>query len=203
MALTFYKSASDEGGAIGAQLADGGIDDLLPPISSQERLQGVTFYRKIWIESDTDVNILSSLGNMGQYTAVWFETAGENDTIADIIGTERKYAALEILSNTEDAAIVKIDALYSVSDLINIDDYAFIGADIVQIDSVKDNADGTADIGFSPSIPSADHTGTFMSTLIDKAFVTATPVPFWVKVDVPALAPMESNYNTLQFLTVY
>ena len=57
MAVKYYKSATDAGGAMGAQLSDGGIDDLLPPITSQNRLQGTDFFRKIWYESDADIGI--------------------------------------------------------------------------------------------------------------------------------------------------
>ena len=198
--LTFYKSAADDGGAIGAQITDGGIDDLLPPITSQDRLHGLTFHRKVWIESDTDLSILNSIANHGQYGAVYFESANANDTVADLTGTETKYGAMLIVSNTENDVIVNNNADYTI---MRVGDYAFIGADVVQIDTITDNGDGTSTVAFSPAIPTADHSGTYFSTMIDKAFTAATPLPFWVKIDVPTLAPISSNYNTLKFLTVY
>jgi len=73
----------------------------------------------------------------------------------------------------------------------------------VQISTVTDNLDGTSTLAFSPDIPTADHTGTFAASLINKPFLATTAIPFWVKVDVPVLAPLSSSYNTLQFLTVY
>jgi hypothetical protein len=198
--ITYYKSATVDGGAIGTQLTDGGIDDLLPAVTSQDRLNGLTFHRKIWIQSDTALNILNSLANHGQYGAVWFETANINDTVANILGTERKYGAAKIVSNTTISAIVENNANYTI---FAANDYFYIGTDVVQITTVTDNLDGTSTISFSPAIPTADHTGTYASSLINKPFTVNTPVPFWVKIDIPALAPLSASYNTLQFLTVY
>ena len=198
--VTFNKSATDDGGAIGTALTDGGVDELLPAVSSQDRLHGVTIHRKMWITSDTDLSILSSLSNEGQYDACWFESAGANDVVGDLTGTETKYGASPIVSNTVNTAVVTNNA---TDVILRANDYAYIGADIVQVTSVTDKGDGTSDVVFSPDIPAGDHSGTSFSTLINKTFVATTGVPFWVKIQIPALASLTSNFNTIQFLTVY
>lgn len=199
--ITYYKSATVDGGAIGAQITDGGIDDLLPAITSQNRLAGLTFHRKIWIQSDTTLTILTSLANEGQYDATWFTSANPlTDTVANLTGIETKYGAMNIVSNTTTTATVTNDA---TDILARVNDYAYIGSDVVQISAIVDNGDGTSTITFSPAIATADHSGTMFSTLISSAFTANTAVPFWIKVVIPPLAPISSNYNTLQFLTVY
>ena len=198
--LTYFKSASDDGGAIGDQLTDGGIDDLLPPITSQDRLNGVNFFRKIWVRSDEDISAMTSLANKGEYNACWFESAGENDTIADLTGNEVRFGALGIVSNTVNTAKITNNTKWV---LARVDDYAHIGDDIVQIDAITDNGDGTSDIEFSPDIADNDHAGTFLSTCIDKSMTSGGDNPFWTEVDVPALSPMNNSFSTLEFLMVY
>ena len=198
--VTFNKSATEQGGAIGTVLTDGGVDELLPAVTSQDRLHGVIIHRKMWITSDTALSILTSLANEGKYDACWFESAGVNDTLSDLTGTETKYGASPIVSNTVNTAKI---ANNSTDTIVRVNDYAYIGSDVVQVSTITDNGDGTSDVTFAPDIPSGDHSGTSFSTLLNKSFLATTAIPFWVKIDIPALASLTSNFNTIQFLTVY
>ena len=200
MAMTFYKSATDDGGAIGDQLTDGGVDDLLPGITSQNRLNGVVIHRKIWYKSDAANNVMCSLANEGQFDSCFFESAGLNDTIGDLTGSETKYGALEIISNTVNTVKIKNDPAET---LARVNDKAHIGTDMVTIDSITDNGDGTSDIAFSPDIADADHAGTYMVTVIDKAFAAGDEFPFWIRITVPAQAPMNATLDTHEFFALY
>ena len=198
--LTYFKSVGDDGGTIGDQLTDGGIDDLLPPITSQDRLNGVNFYRKLWVRSDEDISVMNSLANRGEYNACWFVSAGENDTVADLTGNEVKYGALMVVSNTVNSAVVTNNTTWEI---VRDNDYAHIGNDVVQIDTVTDNGDGTLTLNFSPDIADSDWSGTYMSTCIDTSMSAGDDNPFWIQVDVPALSPMNNSFSTLEFLMVY
>ena len=200
MAMKYYKSATDDGGAIGDQLADGGVDDLFPGITSQNRLNGIVIHRKIWYESDIDANVMCSLANEGQFDSCFFESAGENDTISDLTGSETKYGALEIISNTVNTVKIKNDPAET---LARVNDKAHIGTDMVNIDAITDNGDGTSDIDFSPDIADADHAGSYLISCIDKSFTAADQKPFWIRVTVPALAPMNATLDTHEFFALY
>jgi len=200
MAMKYYKSATPDGGAIGDELTDGGVDDLLPGITSQDRLNGLTILRKIWYESDIDANVLCSLANQGQYNSCFFESANADDTVSDLTGNEDKYGALEIISNTVNTVKVKNDPNET---LIRVNDKAHIGTDVVSINSITDNGDGTSDIEFSPDIADADHGGSFLVSCIEKSFSAGDQKPFWIKVVVPELAPMNSTLDTHEFFALY
>ena len=199
--ITFFKSATPDGGAKGDQLTDGGVDDLLPEITSQNRLNGVEFFRKIWYESDADVTCMASLANEGNYNACFFKSANDADTVADLTGNEDMYGALKIVSNTVNTVKVTNDA--DGWTLARVNDHGYIGNDVVKVDTITDNGDGTSTFNFSPDVADVDHTGEYFDTLISVNMTATTAVPFWCKVKVPALAPLNSTYNTLQFLSIY
>ena len=199
--LTYFKSATNDGGAKGTQLTDGGVDDLFPTITSQDRLNGVNFKRKIWYESDTALTIVCSLANQGQYNSCFFKTAtGGNDVVGDITGTEDRYGALNIVSNTVNTAKVTNNAKWT---LVRVADKAHIGSDVVTVSAVSDNGDGTSDVTFSPDIASADHSGGFMVSTLAETFAVATAVPFWVEIDVPTASSIAGNRDSHQFMALY
>ena len=198
--ITYFKSATDDGGAIGTQLTDGGVTELFPIITSQNRLTGLNYYRKAWYNSDEALTIMCSLANLAEYNASFFESAGVNDVVGDLTGSETRYGALNIVSNTTTSVKVTDNTLWT---LARVNDYAHIGDTIVQIDTITDNGDGTSDIAFSPAIVTADHSGTAFSTTISKNFTAGVDVPFWINVDVPVLAQPNSNYDTHQFMALY
>ena len=200
MAITFFKSATPDGGAIGDQLTDGGVDDLFSGVTSQDRLNGIIIHRKIWYKADEDVSVMCSLANEGQYDSCFFESAGENDTVSDLTGNEVKYGALEIISNTVNTVKIKNDPAET---LIRQNDKAHIGTDMVNIDSLTDNGDGTSDINFSPDIANADLSGTYLVSCIDKSFTAGDEKPFWIRVTVPELATSNETLDTHEFFALY
>jgi len=198
--ITYYKSATEAGGAIGDQLTDGGTDDLLPPILSQNRLSGLEYFRKIWYKSDADMNVMCSVANEGQYDSCFFESADPSDTVSDLTGSETRYGALSIVSNTENTVTVTNDTRWT---LMRVGDKAHIGDQMVEIDTITDNGDGTSTVDFHNDIPTADHSGTYFVTCIDKAFNAGDEIPFWIQVVVPELAPANSSLDTHQFFALH
>ena len=199
--ITFFKSATDDGGAKGAALVDGGVDDLCPSITSQNRLVGFNFHRKIWYEADADLTIMCSLANLGQFNSCFFvTTGGGNDVAGDITGSEDRFGAMNIVSNTVNTVKVSNNPKWT---LVRNGDHAHVGSDIVTVGTVTDNGDGTSDITFSPDIPTANHAGTFFVSVLGETFTSGTAKPFWVEVDVIANAPISSNRDSHQFMSLY
>ena len=198
--LTYYKSAGDDGGAIGDQITDAELNALLPEISSQDRLTGITILRKMWIESDASITCYYSLANEGMFDAYAFKSANENDTIADLTGNEDRYGAMVISSNTTSSVTVEEDPNYL---LARAGDELYIAANVVEIDSVTDNGDGTLTIDFSPDIPSADLSGQYCASMMKTVVAASDPWPMWVEVEVAPLSVETGDYNSIDVLTVY
>jgi len=199
--LTFYKSTTEDGGAKGQQLTNGGVDDLYPAIDSQDRLNGKVIHRKIWYQTDASSVIMCTLSNQGQYNSCFFKTAsGGNDVVGSITGNEDRFGALAIVSNGTDSVVVTNNKKWT---LARVGDKAHIGNDVVGITAISDNGNGTSNITFSPAIPVAIHDGTFFATVIEENFTAGTAVPFWTEIDIPALSSISSNRDNHSFMSLY
>jgi len=194
MALTFYKSENDNGGAKGDQIADGAVDAILPPISAGDRLDGITILRKLWIESDEDIDLLYGIGNDGLFQAYGFVSANDGDTTADLTGNERLIAGLKIVSNTASALTVEDD---DESEVVQADDYLTVGNEITRVDSVTDNGDGTWTINLKSDLTGGDYSGQWAVIQFRRSVTAGNAIPLWVKVVIPPLSNAQDDYNII------
>ena len=91
MAITWHKSASDSGGAIGDQIASGDVGALIPEITQADQLAGVTISRKFYIaNSAADDYIISafSMEDDTVFDAILFESTGDAQVVGDLTGAE-------------------------------------------------------------------------------------------------------------------
>jgi len=91
MAITFHKSVSDLGGAIGLEIQSGVVDALLPKILLSEQTAGATILRKFYIANDgqSDVAISAlSMASFSSFATILFESTGDAQVVTDLLGTE-------------------------------------------------------------------------------------------------------------------
>ena len=192
MQITFYKSASDDGGAKGDQITSGELNAVFPSLTAANRIDGVTIDRKIWIEPDEDVDLLYGVGNDGLFQTYAFLSASDNDTIGDLTGNERLICALKIVSNTADVLTVEDDL---ESGVVAVDDYMTVGNEITQVDAITDNNDGTWDITTKNSLTGGDYSGQWAIVQFRKTLTAGTATPLWVRVKVLPLSNAGDDEN--------
>ena len=191
MAISFYKSVDEDGGAIGDILTNGGVDELLPIISSQDRINGTTYIRKYWIKADVDSTVFNGLAN--DYAlfrdSVVFK-AGDDDHISDIVGDEPKYGTMYIQDADYDNNKIQVDN----TDLVRVDDYVWynsqkVPAKVLSVDETDkwveldvDLVDG--DLG-AVAYSCSKHT-------LSADDATA----FWIQTTVPEMSNVSDNYDT-------
>jgi len=184
MILRYYKSATDDGGAIGDEIASGSLNALFDKLASIDLVTGVEKLRKLWIESDTAGDLYNFLGDEGLYAAALFESANpDTDTVGDLTGSERKYSPALITGATITTITVNYDPAmesYAVDDLINIDGLYNI------IDGFVDNLDDTATITIRTELANPSSFVSKKATVIfNDAYLVETPKAFWIKLKVP------------------
>lgn len=91
MAISYHKSVSDLGGAIGVEIFSGVEGALLPEILLSEQASGATISRKFYIANDgaSDVIVSNlSMVSFTQFTTILFESTGDAQVVGDLIGNE-------------------------------------------------------------------------------------------------------------------
>lgn len=212
MALTFYKSQTDSGGIEGVVITSGVKGALLPLVTAQDRLNGVTIHRKFFIKPDVDTALKIGIDTDGQFNATIFEETLYGEDVTALTGTETKYGASEII-RLEDSAtlfetvngaggladIKKIRVKYDDhSDvLFRVGDFIRIGTAVASISAVTDTTTDW-EITLSSPITYAGVIGTEAFSVIDVATMTANTVKgFWIKIVVDAGDLTAVDYNTI------
>ena len=91
MAITYHKSASDLGGAIGIEITSGVVGVLLPEILLSEQVTGVVISRKFYIANSGVEDVLISnlsLDSFSVFSTILFESTGDAQVVTDLIGNE-------------------------------------------------------------------------------------------------------------------
>ena len=90
--LTYHRSVTDDGGAIGDEIRSGDAGALLPEITLQEQQDGAQVPRKFYIANsgteDVPITALSVVNDSAVFPAILFESTGDSQTIGDLTGSE-------------------------------------------------------------------------------------------------------------------
>jgi hypothetical protein len=191
--VKFYKSASDDGGAIGNEITSGVVNEAIPGILTQDRLVGTEILRKQWVECDEDVTFVLGLRDRAFYGAQLFTSAGLNDTISDLTGTEDKFAAAKVLSHNGDT--LTLDLCPYGDEVFRAGDRIIAGGTVVSISTVTYNVDDVT-VVLDQSIDN-DLTGDMITSAVSIQLTANNAKPFWVREDLPENAPYYADYNSI------
>lgn len=194
MALTFFKSVDDTGGAKGDQIYDSDVDAVFPPITAADRLDGATYLRKVWIQSDEDCDLLYGVGGDGLFQAYAFVSANDNDHVSDLTGNERRIAGLKITSNTDTVLTVEDDPK---TEIVQAGDYITVGNELGKVQSVADNGDGSWNVTLENSLTGGDYSGQWAAVQFRRSVTAGNAIPLWVEIVIPELANSQEAYNTV------
>lgn len=195
MAYTYYNSKSD--GTPDQQITSGQINALFPTLTSQDRLNGVQQFSKMWIQSDQDVTTIFGLNSPGSYGSYIFLSADDNDTESDLTGSETRYGAVEVVSATATEIVVNNDTNYT---LIRNGDTIVVAAKAYAVDTITDNGDGTSSVVATSDYVSLPIAGDYITSTFELSLVTATNKSFWREENVEAGAPWYAEYSTADIL---
>jgi len=195
MAYTFYKSKVD--GTIDTQIVSDEIGALFSTLTSQERIAGDMEFAKMWIMSDVDVTAFIGLNSPSPYSSNVFVGATDTDAVGDLTGTEDRYGALEVVSCTATALIVKKNADY---DLVRNGDTIVVTAKAYDVNSLVDNGDGTVTLGASNDFSPLPVAGNWITSIVRITLVTATARPIWREEKIAPGSAYVSQYATADIL---
>lgn len=97
MIVEYYQAISEDGGAIGSQFSSGDIGGLLPQVTTQNMIDGITIRRKLYVKNIAGTSTINlGLESFGVFHASVFESTGDAQVVGDITGSEEKFGGAEI-----------------------------------------------------------------------------------------------------------
>lgn len=206
MTFTFFASETYDGGTIGAQLTDNGLNELFRPIPKSILVGGGSTLQKAWVKPDSDGEFwyfmdLQAYAGSPKASLYWFVSAGANDTVSDLTGNEDRYGIGEVISNTDTDFTISADANYTIwraGDYVELE-----GEALRKISAVTDNGDGTLTIAIDGDFGGNDYSGyvAYGAYYVNGAANTAYPV--WAEIATPANAGGDGGNLTTTLLTEY
>ncbi len=197
--ITYFKAVdSDTDGSKGSQVTSGQVDAILPYLTSQQRIAGITQLEKFYVQSNETIDIFIGFTSLGLFTGEMIDSTGVGEVSGDVSGASDRYGASEILSNSTDGCTIEHNA---TTDLFRTGDYILVGDVVVEIDTITANTTDR-DIVYLFAIPYTDLVGTNASSMIQKSLTADTGVPLWIENIVPAGAPATQTYNTVPLVIV-
>lgn len=201
MTLTYYRSATNEGGAIGDAITDGAINELFLPINVNQMHTGDTILDKMWVRPDVDGSMYVGVGQGSKFPAYVFLSANAGDTEADLAGTEARYGGAVVTGNP-DGSTVEVDEDVNVEIWRSGDMVLFPSGVAKEIDTVS-TASGTTTITFTTQIGTGN-VGTWISSVFLMNMTASTDYPFWIDQRIPpGLDPEGDTYNMVSVLEMY
>ena len=201
MTLTYHKSATEAGGAIGGAITDGGLNDLFMPVTVAQITNGDTILDKMWVTPDEDGSIYIGISQGSKFPAYVFQSAGTDDTETDLTGTEDRYGG-EVVTANPDATTLEVAEDSNVTKWRSGDKVVFINGSVKEIDTVS-TASGTTTLTFTSSVGTSN-TGDWISSVFLLNMTASTDYPFWIDQRVPASFDTQGdNYNTVTILEMY
>lgn len=99
MALTYHKSATDDGGTVGVEIFSGEVNTLFREITLAEQASGLTLSRKFYIaNSGTSDVVISNLSMYDDtaFQAILFESSGDTQVVGDLTGSETDESPINV-----------------------------------------------------------------------------------------------------------
>lgn len=184
MAIKYYKSEYDIGGAVGDEIQSGVLNNLFPDLEADERLNGTTRLRKIWYESDTDLaECYPTIANDSQFYYRVFKSANDDDTVDDLTGNERRYGSLTITDISDSTVTLQLmtSENYGIELFEDGDDVLIGDSKYTVQGDPTDNGDGTISIDVDRN-PDTSNDGTLCRSLMPTNGADAdTKYPIWIE----------------------
>ena len=197
--ITYFKAVdSDTDGSKGAQITSGQVDGILPYLTSQQRITGITQLEKFYVQSDVGLDIFIGFTDLGLFTAGMIDSTGVAEVSGDVSGASPRFGSANIISNTADGCVI---AHNPTIDLFRAGDFILMGDVVVEIDTITANTTDRT-IVFLFSIPYVDLVGTNATAVIQKTLLADVGLPLWIENIVPAGAPATQTYNTVPLVIV-
>ncbi len=197
--IIYFKAVDSEtDGSKGAQVTSGQFDAILPYLTSQERITGITQLEKFYVQSNAGLDIFIGFTDLGEFTAEMIDSTGAGEVSGDVSGASSRFGASEILSNDADGCTIEHN---SVVDLFRAGDYILVGDVVVEIDTITANTTDRV-VTYLFAIPYVDLVGTNASSVLQKTLVADVAMPLWAENIIPAGAPATQTYNTIPLVIV-
>jgi len=197
--ITYFKCVNSQtDGSKGAQITSGQVDAVLPYLTSQQRITGITQLEKFYIQSDTDLEIFVGLSDLGIFTAGMIDSTGASEVAGDVSGASPRHGASKILANSATGCTIEHNPTV---DLFRANDYILVGDVVVQIDTISANTTDRV-ITYKFTIPYVNLVGQNATSVLQKSLTAGVGVPLWIENIVPAGAPATQTYNTIPMVIV-
>ena len=190
MLMSYNRAISDIDGNIGSELLANVNDYFFPALSWQQRVeQDFTLYKKFYITDIGDISFYIGIETDGLYEWTIQDSASNDEIVTDLAGSERKYGAAVVISNTTVAMIIhkKPDDLFQDGDFIYLDE------EPVELTTVVDNLDETLTLTFAAPIADVDHAGETISSLMWVDLLNGIGKPIWVRSHVPVASAYDAS----------
>jgi hypothetical protein len=214
MIIKFHKALTDEGGAIGTQIISGGIDALLPTVDTQEMIDGINIYRKLYLNNTGQDGIVKvSIGSLGIFNASIFPSTGDAQVVGDILGTENKYGG-SIISKATDSSS-NFETVNGAGGLVDIKKIVvsknpnftfFRVGDIVKIgkyfSTIQTITDLSTDLELElvNAVPYSYSIGSFASSIFEQNITSGNHSSCWINVLITAGNIKTEHLNTLSII---
>ena len=213
MGITFNKavdSATD--GTIGVEILSGVRGSLLPEVSAQDRINGVTLFEKFYVTlTGLDASMYVGVDRLGIFNSSFFLSTGAAEVVGDLTGSEVRYGASNI-TKLIDSALAE-ETVNGAGSLIDIEkiwveknaDFTFFrAADKIRVGVTSVTDQITAwEILLDQTINYAQLIDTFGFSLATVATLDGVADPYWLEVKVPSGSSTTSNFNSVGIATVY
>ncbi len=100
MAITYHRSATDDGGAIGVEISSGVVNALLSEVTLDDQMNGATISRKFYIANSGAEDVTISNLSMNGYTvfaSILFESTGDAQVVGDLTGSETDESPITVV----------------------------------------------------------------------------------------------------------
>lgn len=200
MTLKYYRSATDDGGAIGDEITSGQMNALFPTLTVTEEVSGTDKFRKIWVEADEDgVDMYVGIADPGLFEAYLFDVVNDDDeSIGDFDPSVQDYFGGVVVKS----AAVDEFTFDNVSKALFRDGGMILHANkLYSIDTVTDNGTDTTVVvnGDLDPVPEA---GDWITSMMNKTLSANTPSPFWRNNVTPANYDPQTDRNPVQIVMV-
>ena len=200
MAYKLYKAVSDNGGGIGVEIFSGEIDALFDELTKPQQLSGVVKNRKIFIESDINKTVYIGIHNAGDFLPSIFTSAGANDEVVDLLGTEDKFTSVVITASTLTG--FTYDNTINPYVIFKINQFIVYDSTLHTVGSTVDNGNGTNTVTFGVALTTQPIVGKTITSAIQLTLVAGVPMPFWRRNDYIAGVATSSGYNAVDLLVL-
>ncbi|WP_297525117.1 hypothetical protein [Sulfurovum sp.] len=200
MTLKYYRSATDNGGAIGDEITSGQMNGLFPTLTVTEEVLGADKFRKIWLESDEDgVDMYMGIADPGLFEAYLFYVVNSNDeNIGDLDPAAQDYFGGVVVKS---ATIGEFTFDNVSKTLFRDGEFILHKNRLYDIDTVTDNGTDTT-VSISGDFDPVPEAGDWITSMLNDTLDANTPSPYWRNNVTPSNYDPQTDRNPVQIVMV-